>query len=236
MKLYPSVPARRRRTIVRDLAVLAALLFFAWLGVQAHDAVDTLTVLGSGVEQAGTSVQGGLDSLAGVVGGLPMLGDKLAGALKGAGAGTGGQLADLGRQGIQTVHDLALKVGLLVFAIPAFFVLLIALPGRVRQVRRLTAASVVLSHPDDVERHRLMAMRAAFSLPYGVLLCYTRDPLGDLVAGRFDALVAAALDDAGIAAPARPPAGPSAPPPVTSGQAPVTPVVDVPVPTVHTDP
>jgi hypothetical protein len=41
-------------------------------------------------------------------------------------------------------------------------------------------------------------MRAAFSLPYGQLLQYTRDPLGDLEDGRYDALVAAALEDAGL--------------------------------------
>jgi hypothetical protein len=41
-------------------------------------------------------------------------------------------------------------------------------------------------------------MRAAFSLPYAQLLAYTRDPFGDLAAERYDALVAAALDDAGL--------------------------------------
>ena len=50
------------------------------------------------------------------------------------------------------------------------------------------------------ERRRLLAMRAAFSLPYGQLLLYTRDPLGDLASERYDALVAAALEDAGLRA------------------------------------
>jgi len=45
---------------------------------------------------------------------------------------------------------------------------------------------------------RVVAMRAAFSLPYGQLLEHTRDPLGDLAAERYDALVAAALEDAGL--------------------------------------
>ncbi len=47
-------------------------------------------------------------------------------------------------------------------------------------------------------------MRAAFGLSYLTLLGYTRDPFGDLAAGRFDALVNAALDDVGIR---RPPVG-----------------------------
>lgn len=198
LKLYPDVPSRRRSTIARDLVVLLALLFFAWIGFKTYDAVDALKVLGSGVETAGTSVQNGFASVAGVVDGIPIVGGRLAGALSGAGAGTGGELADLGRQGVQRVHDLAIILGLFVFGVPAFVVLLTALPGRIRQVRRLMAASVVLGNPQDEERLRLLAMRAAFGLPYGLLLRYTRDPLGDLAECRYDALVAAALDDAGF--------------------------------------
>jgi len=198
LKLYPDVPSRRQATIARDLAVLLALLLFAWMGFKTYGAVDALKVLGSGVTTAGTSVQSGFESVAGVVGGIPVVGDKLAGALQGAGAGTGGELADLGRQGVERIHDLAIILGLFVFCLPAFVVLLAALPRRIRQVRRLTAASVVLANPQDEDRRRLLAMRAGFGLPYGVLLKYTRDPLGDLAGGRYDALVAAALDDAGI--------------------------------------
>jgi hypothetical protein len=55
----------------------------------------------------------------------------------------------------------------------------------------------------DPERRRLLAMRAAFGLPYGTLIGYTRDPLGDLADARYDSLVSAALDDAGIRQPGR---------------------------------
>jgi hypothetical protein len=41
-------------------------------------------------------------------------------------------------------------------------------------------------------------MRAAFGLPYGELLRFTKDPLGDLEAGRYDALVEAELEQAGL--------------------------------------
>ena len=60
----------------------------------------------------------------------------------------------------------------------------------------------ILTMPESmtVERRRLLAMRAAFSLPYGQLLEYTPDPLGDLADERNDPLVAAALEDAGLRA------------------------------------
>jgi hypothetical protein len=41
-------------------------------------------------------------------------------------------------------------------------------------------------------------MRAAFALPYGQLLRYTSDPIGDLAEERYEALVAAVLEDAGL--------------------------------------
>ena len=93
------------------------------------------------------------------------------------------------------------------FGLPAAFVLAGWLPARIAQVRQLTAASRALAGPADAERRRLIAMRAAFSLPYGSLAAYTRDPLGDLAAERYDALVAAALDDAGLRSSRTPAAG-----------------------------
>lgn len=50
----------------------------------------------------------------------------------------------------------------------------------------------------DPERARLLAMRAAFGLPFRELLPYTKDPFGDLAEGRYDALVRAALADVGL--------------------------------------
>jgi hypothetical protein len=46
----------------------------------------------------------------------------------------------------------------------------------------------------------ILAARAAYSLPYRELARYTRDPFGDLAAGRHAALLAALADDAGIRA------------------------------------
>jgi hypothetical protein len=41
-------------------------------------------------------------------------------------------------------------------------------------------------------------MRAAFSLPASALARHTRDPLGDLESGRYDPLIDAAYDEAGL--------------------------------------
>ena len=202
MRLYPNVPGRRARTLAGDGLVLALVLIFAWLGLAVHEAVDRLAVLGEGVSGAGSAVRGGFEAAADAVDGTPLVGGTIAGGLRGAGEGTGGNVDELGDEGQDAVHRLALVLGLLVFGLPTVLALARWLPSRLAQVRQLTAAERVLALPEaSLERRRLIAMRAAFSLPYGVLLQYTRDPLGGEIAERYEPLVAAALDDAGLRRP-----------------------------------
>ena len=201
MRLYPDIPSQRTATLLRDAAVLLILLLLAWIALKVHDAVDRLAVLGQGVHDAGNSVQGGFDAAADAVDDAPLVGDPVAEGLRAAGEGSGGNVAELGEEGEDRVHELANLLGLLTFLLPASLLLLRVVPQRIAQVRRLTAANRVLTEPDSPERRRLVAMRAAFSLPYGQLLAYTRDPLGDLAAERYDPLIAAALEDAGLRAP-----------------------------------
>lgn len=198
MRLYPELRGPRARALVGDLVAIALLLLFAWAGLKVHDAVDRLAVLGEGVQATGGVVQDGFDSAADAVDGTPVVGGEIADGLRSAGEGSGGEVVELGEQGEEGAHDLANVLGFVIFALPSLLVLTRWLPGRIDQVRRLRAASSVLGDQATAERKRLVAMRAAFSLPYGQLLAYTRDPLGDLEDGRYDALVAAALEDAGL--------------------------------------
>ncbi|MDP8911590.1 MAG: hypothetical protein M3M94_05945 [Actinomycetota bacterium] len=165
MRLYPDLPSRRASALGRDGLVLVLLLVFAWIGLEVHDAVDRLAVLGEGLRRAGESV--------------PLVGDPV---------------EDLGRSGEERVHRLANLLGFLTFALPAAVLLAVALPRRLAEIRRLRAAERVVAGADA----RLVAMRAAFSLPYGALLAHTDDPLGDLEQERYDRLVAAALEYEGL--------------------------------------
>lgn len=206
MRLYPELRGPRARALVADVVAVALLIVFAWAGLKVHDAVDRLAVLGEGVQATGGVVQDGFESAADAVDGTPVVGGEIADGLRSAGEGSGGEVVELGEQGEEGAHDLANVLGFVTFALPALLVLTRWLPGRIGQVRRLRAASEVLDDRATPERRRLLAMRAAFSLPYGQLLAYTRDPLGDLEDGRYDALVAAALEDAGLRS-SRTPAG-----------------------------
>jgi hypothetical protein len=200
MKLYPEVPRRRTRSIATDAALVLAVIAFALLGNWVHDSVDELAGLGRGVQDAGESVQTGFGSAADAVEDAPVVGGDLGGALRDAGGATGGNAVEAGRKGEESAHDLADLLGWLTFLIPAGLLLHRVLPGRIREVRTLTHATRVLRDPADPERRRLLAMRAAFALPYGQLLKHSQDPLGDLNAERYDGLVRAALEDAGLRA------------------------------------
>ena len=201
MRLYPDLPGRRLDLMARDLATVLALVLFGKIALEVHDAVDKLAILGEGVESAGNAVTGGFDSAADAVDGAPVVGDDIGDALRGAGEGSGGEVSDLGRGGAGAAHDLADLLGLVFFLLPSALLLLWALPPRVHQVRRLNAAARVLRDPASPERQELLAARAAFGLPYGTLLQYTKDPIGDLQAGRFDELVRAELEQAGLRVP-----------------------------------
>ena len=217
MKLYPDAPARRRRMQIRDGAVILLVLLFAWIGVRVHGAVDELSVLGSGVASAGTSVSYAFGAAADGASRLPVVGDRLSDVLSGAGDATGGNVASLGERGEDSVHRLALVLGLLTFALPTIVLLALTVPRRLRTARALTAADRVLVDLQDLDRRRLLATRAAMSLPYDVLVRHTPDPFGDLLAGNLDALVAAGLEEAGVAGTA------TASPGLSSGGAPGTP-------------
>ena len=197
MRIYPDTHDDRGRAVARDALTILTLIVLAWLALKVHDTVDKLAVLGSGVRDSGEAVQSGFGAAADAVSGIPVVGGDVGDALRDAGKGTGGNVADAGQAGEDRVHDLANLLGILFFALPASILLVTTLPGRIRQVRDLNAANRLLDTSSE-ERRRLIAMRAAFSLPARELARHTKDPIGDLAAGRYDPLIDAAYDEAGL--------------------------------------
>ncbi|MCZ3388643.1 MAG: hypothetical protein LH645_05860 [Actinomycetia bacterium] len=90
------------------------------------------------------------------------------------------------------------------FLIPTSILLLLCIQMREGQTRRLRASRLVYRDKYNPERRRMLAMRAVVSLPADHLLKLSPDPIGDLVRGEHDALVAAMLSEAGLAPAALP--------------------------------
>lgn len=198
IKLYPDVPQQRTSRILRDLVIVVVLAGLGWMGHQVYEQVDSIRVLATGVTSAGESVQGGFGSVADAVAGLPLVGDELAEALTSSGDATGGNVATLGAEGEQAIHRAAQFTGWLTFLVPATLLLALTLPERIRSIRKLNEAQRFLVDDGDSERQRLMAMRAAFGLPVDVLLEYSADPIGDLMAGNHQPLLDALYAEAGL--------------------------------------
>lgn len=216
MRLYPASVAGRSRTIAGDLTVVALLILFAWLGVKAHDTVLGLSAIGREIQDSGRSIsattrdtagaiEGTFDDVAGRVEGLPFGGGDLANALRDAPRGAtdplretgdaqGARIVRLGVEQVKRTEQAANWIGWLMFVLPASLLLLWRLPPRVRLVRRLNTAYRALTGAPE----HILAARAAYSLPYETLHRYTRDPFGDLAAGRHAGLLQALADDAGM--------------------------------------
>jgi hypothetical protein len=198
MRFYPDIPHRFANRLVADFLVVVVLVLLALLGLKVRDAVNKLAVVPQGVRETGSAVQSGFRDAADAVDGVPVIGGDLSDALDNAGEGSGGRVEKFGDEGVDRTHRLADLLGLLVFGLPALVVLSRYVPGRAEQIRKLTAASKVLDERASPERRRLVAMRAAFALPYETLLRYTADPIGDLAAERYEPLIDAVLEDSGL--------------------------------------
>ncbi len=200
MSLYPDLPAARRRVLTRDAFVVLLLIAFAWLGLRVYHGVNALSGLGRGVSDAGLSVQSGFSTAASAAENIPLGGNAIAGALRDAGAGTGGNVAAIGRSGENAAHHAAVLLGLLTWALPTALLTMLVLPARLREARRLYEVRAALRMPSSEERSRLLAVRAVLTLPDDELFRRTSDPAGDLLAGRYEALVAAELEAIGVRA------------------------------------
>lgn len=219
MRLYPASPRRRAAAMAGDLAVVLLLCLFAWAGVKVHDGIAELAGLGRGIQDSGRglsatahdatgAVGGAFDTAGGAVQGIPLVGGQLSGALRSAGRSVtrpvtrasdaqAARLVAAGREEVRQTYRLARLMGWLTFVIPALLLLAVALPRRIAQVRRLTAAHRILpGAPPGV-----LAARAAYGLPLRALSRHTPDPFGDLAAGRHAGLLAALAEDAGVTLP-----------------------------------
>jgi len=215
MRLYPASPAGLSRTFAGDVAVVLALVLFAWFGVKVHDGIAELAAVGRGIQDSGRAiastgaqttlaVDGAFANVAGRVNGVPLVGGDLANALRDVPGGAtrpvrettaeqGARLVAAGRETETKTYRLANLAGWLTFLFPALLLLSRTVPPRVRQVIRMAQAESMLRGAPE----HILAARAAYDLPYRVLARYTKDPFGDLADGRHAALLAALTDDAG---------------------------------------
>jgi hypothetical protein len=161
LKPYADTPGLRVRQQLQDAVAVLWIAGWAFAGRALYRTIEALRAATAQAEEAGAGFAGRLDAAARTAGDLPVVGGTLRRPFAGA-ADAGRALESAGAAAGDTVHTLALWLGLLVALLPIAWVLARYVPGRIRWMREAAAAAAMAL---DGEARRLLAIRAAATAP-----------------------------------------------------------------------
>jgi hypothetical protein len=203
LMLYADQPARRFRTAAGDAAVL--LWTAAWItaGVVVDRLALSLQRLSDGLTEAGRNLDQLIESFRSAApSGLPVVGQffqQLATSLERV---SGRQLIAWGTQAHDDIARFGLALALFVALPPILLVAGRHVRRRWADARELGSAAEFLAaarargHAETATA--VLAQRAVVTLSFRELMRASRDPAGDLEAGRHRELSAALLDSIGL--------------------------------------
>lgn len=194
MKLYAEVPYWRRRQIVRDVAVVAWIAGWIWVGVKVNEVVNRLGRPGRSLQGAGDRVGDSLEAVAEQAHRIPIVGGAIEEPFKSA-ASAGRFLEQAGRTQADVVASVALWLGVLLALIPILYMLIKYVPRRVRWIQEATAASYLRIDDADLQ---LFAFRAVATRPLHQLRRACPDPAAAFAAGDYEPLARLELGAMGL--------------------------------------
>lgn len=121
MHWYAEIPARRTRQIIGDALVAAWVIAWVLIARWIFDLVRLLAAPAGPLRTAGVTVQGRMDDVAGQIGEVPLVGERLTGPFTGA-ADAGGSLVSAGDALDSGVTQVAWLMSICVGAVPILFV------------------------------------------------------------------------------------------------------------------
>jgi hypothetical protein len=192
---FPRTSARLIHML--DAVVLVWVAAWVVLAVLVGREVRNLRELSDTVVLAGVAVEDTGDLVASLEG-VPFIGGDVgdvASRVREAGASA----QESGRESRDSTEDLSVLLALSIGLIPTLPLLGLYAPLRLawsqdaRAIRRALAAS-----PDDPGLQEFLAQRAVANLHYDDLFAVSRDPYGDLSAGRFETLANRELERLGL--------------------------------------
>ncbi len=181
----------QRSIVAIDVVVVVWTAAWLVLGIAVGTFVERLGALGEGLEDAGRAIGhagDAVDQLADV----PLVGEgfsELASEIREIGRGT----AENGRSVEEDVDSLALLIGAGLALGPTLPILALWVPPRVSRERERHALRASLEKDDRIALAYL-ANRAVATRLFRELRTASEDPVGDLRAGRYEALAALELD------------------------------------------
>lgn len=203
LKFYPDhVPARIPRVLADMLAALWTALWIA-AGIVVYKIVMALQVVADGISGAGHTFNGWIEAFKSVTPrGVPVISSFLLDQEAALERYTGDQLVVNGAQAHETIHTIAVTMGLLT-ALPAILIVVGTYAFlRWRDAREMGSALAFVRAAERTGRleqaRAVLAYRAVASLSFTDLMKASSDPVGDLAAHRYDALATQMLKRAGL--------------------------------------
>lgn len=202
LKLYPDTAGRKARWIGTDVIVVVWLAFWSFIGYYVHQLIEVLQAIPDAIERAGSALDAPLQNAMDRAGQIPIIGGLIVDRIQNASDATAGRVHAIASALSNMIDIAALGMALAIAAPP--ILLVIGFYGfiRWRASREMGSAKRVVDVA--IEQHRAdqlneaLARRALEIVPYRRLIKVSPDPLGELEAGRYDALAAEALRAAGL--------------------------------------
>jgi hypothetical protein len=182
---------------VLDVAVLVWVAGWVVLAVFVGREVRDLRELSDTVVLAGVAVEDTGDLLASLEN-VPFVGGQVGDvASRVRAAGASARVS--GAEARDSTDDLSVLLALSIGLIPTLPLLGLYAPLRLAWARESRSIRGALAtSPDDPGLRRYLATRAVANLSYGELSAVSRDPVGDLEAGRYEALAVRELERLGM--------------------------------------
>lgn len=173
MQWYAETPARRTRQVTGDLLALGWVLVWVLIARWTFDLIRLLAVPAGPLRTAGTTVETRMDDVAGQIGEVPLVGDRLTGPFTGA-ADAGGSLVSAGDALDSGVTRVAWLLSVFVGAVPILFVAGAYVLLRFLWARRTTELARLREGDSALE---LLALRALVNQSPRRLVRVDPDPL-----------------------------------------------------------
>jgi hypothetical protein len=202
LKFYPDTRKRWAQMVFRDILALAWV--GAWVGAGLWVRLEVLRteVVADRLKSAGEAINNALGGLSGVFSSLASL--PLFGSIfKAPSAQTPGDaLIAMSASVRSDIEWIALGALGLVVLPPVLYVLLTYVPWRWRAMKEMGSALIFVkgahARGQTEQAKALLAYRALARLSFGELMAASNDPIGDIMARRYDLLAGAMLEEAGL--------------------------------------
>lgn len=202
LTIYPLRWSGRLWRLLLDLLVVLWTVGWVAAGWAVYRLVAGLQVVADAISRTGTTFNDWIRAFDNAVpGGIPGLSSAMRSLASALRQTAGDPLIQRGMQVHDTIQHLAIATGLFTALLPIVTVTGLYLVWRVRDVSELTAAVQFVHTAERTgrvqEANAVLAHRAVAVLPFRQLMRASADPIGDLAAGRHEALAAAMLRRAG---------------------------------------